>query len=65
MALSKLGQAVGWQPTEVTGVEEGRDWHFQGLRREGIGTLKARTAVGWQPTEVTWIEEGRDWHFQS
>ena len=24
-----------------------------GLRREGIGTFKARTAVGRQPTEVT------------
>ena len=53
MALSKLGQAVGWQPTEVTGVQD-----------EGLA-LSKRTAVGWQPTEVTWIEEGRDWHFQS
>ena len=25
---------------------------LQGLRREGIGTFKARTALGWQPTEV-------------
>ena len=23
---------------------------LQGLRREGIGTFKARTTVGWQPT---------------
>ena len=38
---------------------------LQGLRREGIGTFKARTAAGWQPTEVTGVEEGRDWHFQS
>ena len=64
----KARTAVGRQPTEVTGVEEGREWHFQrlqGLRREGIGTFKARTAVGWQPTGVTGVEEGREWHFQS
>ena len=63
--------AVGWQPTEVTGMDEGRDWHFhsldgcrlatyrgyRGLRREGTGTFQARATVGGQPAEVT--------HFQS
>ena len=38
---------------------------LHGLRREGIGTLRARTAVGWQPTGVTVVEEGRNSHFES
>ena len=42
MALSKLGR-----------LQVGNLQRLQGLRREGIGTFKARRSVGWQPTEVT------------